>query len=180
MAQQELRTPKYPLPAFTLIVTVDGFHTGVWETAAMPSPLDRRRFHELSAAALGGLVAGTLAGCGSNGGNQKPVANKAAAAADTEKHLCRGLNECKGQGASGKNDCRGQGDCATIPAHECGGRNDCKGQGGCGPDVALNECKGKGGCHVPLMESAWETVRKRTEAAWTETKQLFGQAPEKM
>ena len=27
--------------------------------------------------------------------------------------------------------------------------------------AGANECKTHGGCHVPLMESAWETLRKR-------------------
>ncbi len=137
--------------------------------------LDRRRFHELSAAAIGGLVAGTVAGCGKNDPN-KPVAQVPTTAV-SERHLCRGLNDCKGQGSSGKNDCRGQGDCATYPEHGCSGDNECKGQGGCGDSVGLNDCKGKGVCHVPLMEPARETVRKRKETAWTKAAQKFADAP---
>jgi hypothetical protein len=99
--------------------------------------------------------------------------------AAAEKHLCRGLNECKGHSKSGKNECRGQGDCATLASHECGGQNECKGQGGCGETVGLNECKGKGGCSVPLMDSAWKTVRQRMEAKWSAANQKFAAAPEK-
>lgn len=142
----------------------------------MREPLDRRKFHELSAAAVGGLVAGTLAGCGSNE-PAKPNAGPPGKTAG-ERHLCRGLNECKGQGASGKNDCRGQGDCATL-THSCSGQNDCKGQGGCGPAAGANDCKGQGGCQAPLMASAWETVRKRKESAWTKASEKFSEAPEK-
>src|SRR5687768_1073127 len=118
-------------------------------------PIDRREFTQLTAAALAGLAVGATMGCS---GDAKPVATTSAAG---EKHLCRGLNECKGQGVSGKNDCRGQGDCATVEHHACGGDNTCKGLGGCGPSAGANDCKGQGGCHVPLMESAWDTVRKR-------------------
>lgn len=137
--------------------------------------LDRRQFHQLTAAALGGLVAGATLGCG----NSQPVAS--APAGGTDKHLCRGLNECKGQGAGGKNDCRGQGECATVEHHSCGGDNTCKGLGGCGPSVGANDCAGKGGCKVPLMESAWDTMRKRLEDKWTGAAQKFAPAPpEKM
>lgn len=144
--------------------------------------LDRRRFHELSAAALGGLVAGTIAGCGpANKGVPGPAPKGPTATnAKGELHLCRGLNDCQGQGTSGKNDCRGQGDCATVVHHTCAGENECKGLGGCGPNPAQNDCKGQGGCKVPLMESAWNKVRERKESAWTEQKQEFGAPPEKM
>ncbi|MFY9288778.1 MAG: hypothetical protein WAO98_09795 [Alphaproteobacteria bacterium] len=30
-----------------------------------------------------------------------------------EKHACKGLNSCKGQGKDGKNACKGHGSCAT-------------------------------------------------------------------
>jgi hypothetical protein len=138
--------------------------------------LDRRRFHELSAAAVGGLVAGTLAGCGPSE-PAKPVAGDPAKI-EGERHLCRGLNECKGQGVSGKNDCRGQGDCATL-THSCATENACKGQGGCGGTEGANDCKGKGGCSVPLMPAAWDTVRKRKESAWTKANEKFADAPPK-
>lgn len=139
----------------------------------MPSEwYDRRRFNELSAAALGGLVAGTLAGCGKTSPPDK------AGQAVAERHLCRGLNDCQGQGVSGDNACRGQGDCATL-THACNGKNDCKGQGGCGSDAGANACKEKGGCSVPLMAGAWKTVRERKSTAWTKAGEKFGEAPEK-
>ena len=141
------------------------------------SNFDRRRFHELSAAALGGL----MVGCS---GGTNPVPSKkiektgGETAAVNEKHLCRGLNDCKGQSKSAKNECRGQGDCATLASHDCGGHNECKEQGGCGEAAGLNECKGKGGCHVPLMESAWNTIRKRLEDKWSKGNTKFSPAPE--
>lgn len=136
------------------------------------SSLDRREFHRLTAAALGGIAAGSVLGCG--GGNSTPEAVRAA----SEVHLCRGLNECKGRGKGGDNACRGQGACATAKEHGCGGQNDCKWLGGCGTSVGANECKGKGGCHVPLMEDAWKTLREKREAEWKEKGLEMGAAPE--
>jgi hypothetical protein len=94
-----------------------------------------------------------------------------------EKHLCRGLNDCKSQGEGGQNACRGQGECATHQRHDCAGENACKGQGGCGEKVGLNDCKGQGGCAVPLMEEAWKTVRARKEESWQAANQEFADAP---
>ena len=82
----------------------------------------------------------------------------------TPKHVCGGMNECKGQGgcktgeggAAGKNSCKGKGGCATSAHHDCRGKNDCKGQGGCGTKEGgpgKNSCKGTGGCAVPIKES---------------------------
>lgn len=99
--------------------------------------------------------------------------------AKVEVHLCRGLNECKGQGKDAKNECRGQGTCATAKEHSCGGQNECKGLGGCGETVGMNECKTKGGCHVPLMDAAWDTLRKKKEDEWKEKKLDAGAAPAK-
>ena len=144
----------------------------------MTHRLDRRDFHKLTSAAIGGLAAGSLLGCGKSGGG--PVGVPGGGPVDMAKaevHLCRGLNECKGQGKGGENACRGQGACATAKEHSCGGQNECKGLGGCGETVGANECKTHGGCHVPLMESAWETLRKRKEAEWTEKKLESGSAP---
>jgi hypothetical protein len=131
---------------------------------------DRRDFNHLTAAALGGLAAGSLLGCSGPGSG-------GSSAAASDKHLCRGLNDCKGQGKGGDNECRGQGECATVAEHACGGNNDCKGLGGCGDNVGANDCKGKGGCHVPLMEGAWETLRQRKEGEWKAAKQEFGKEP---
>lgn len=30
-----------------------------------------------------------------------------------EKHACKGMNSCKGNGGDGKNECKGKGSCAT-------------------------------------------------------------------
>jgi hypothetical protein len=133
--------------------------------------LDRRTFHQLTAAAIGGLVAGASLGCGNK--DAKPGATASAG----DKHLCRGLNDCKGQGAGGKNDCRGQGDCATVAHHACGTENTCKGLGGCGDTAGINECAGKGGCHVPLMEGAWDQVRSLMVTKWKTAKQNYADAP---
>jgi hypothetical protein len=143
----------------------------------MKEQFDRRGFNKLTAAALGGLASGATIGCGA--GNRGTVAQSDKAAASAEVHLCRGLNECKGQGKDGKNECRGQGSCATAKEHSCGGENECKGLGGCGESVGKNDCKGKGGCHVPLMDSAWDTLRKRKEGEWAEKKLEVGVAPAK-
>lgn len=152
--------------------------------------LNRRDFHRLSMAAMGGIMAGAAVGCQ----EEKPVANKQEAetpkndpakpelpsVADGDKHLCRGLNACKGKGGgpeAGKNACAGQGECATVPEQSCGGKNECKGLGGCGDSAGANECKGKGGCHVPLMDFAWKKVRKRFEDKMKADKKPFGEAP---
>src|SRR4051794_12066657 len=89
--------------------------------------IDRRTFHQLTAAALSGIAAGSLAGCGGEKPGNKPAggATGTPVAAAAEVHLCRGLNDCKGKGKGGNNDCRGQGACATAKEHACGGKNDC-------------------------------------------------------
>jgi len=145
--------------------------------------IDRRDFHKLTTAALGGLATGSLLGCKPQGGAGGPAPVETTVA-KAEVHLCRGLNECKGQGKGGDNACRGQGNCATAKEHTCGGENECKGLGGCGEKVGANECKGHGGCHVPLMtdppgESAWDKLRKKKEAEWQEKKLEAGPAPAK-
>ena len=145
--------------------------------------IDRRDFHKLTTAALGGLAAGSLLGCKPQGG-AGGTAPAETTVAKAEVHLCRGLNECKGQGKGGDNACRGQGNCATAKEHTCGGENECKGLGGCGEKVGANECKGHGACHVPLMtdppgESAWDKLRKKKEAEWLKNMEEFGLAPPK-
>ncbi len=130
--------------------------------------MDRREFARLVAAAVGGIVAGgTLA---------FPLAGTAFA--DDEppaaKHACRGLNECKGQGAcktdlnacKGQNECRALGGCATVK-HECKGQNACKGLGGCRAGdnqcAGRNSCKGKGGCSAPRPAVRRAKGRKEPE-----------------
>lgn len=155
-----------------------------------PTNLDRRDFHKFTLAALGGLVAGTAPGCGGGGaGTPKsaPPPAPAAAGAGTlsdeekllvdERHVCRGLNTCKGLGRSKDNECAGMGTCAAMADHSCGGQNECKGEGGCGENPGMNACKGKGGCHIPLMEDAWTKTRAAFEAAMKKSGKIVGAAP---
>lgn len=160
-----------------------------------PSGMDRREFHQLTLAALSGVVAGTSIGCNNGAGtpSTKPSTTSApakatnqmtlTASAETnimdEPHTCRGLNSCKGKGRDKENACAGQGTCASIADATCSGQNECKGQGGCGSNPGMNDCKGQGGCHVPLMASAWETARAAFETAMAKNNKPFGPAPEK-
>jgi len=117
--------------------------------------MDRRRFTALLGAAVAGLA----------GAPRARARDEAAETSKEPKHVCKGLNECKGQGSckhgcgnngcGGKNDCKGKGGCASEAArHACQGQNTCKGLGGCASGdkgcAARNSCKGKGGCEVPL------------------------------
>jgi hypothetical protein len=120
--------------------------------------LNRREFHSLAAAAVGGAIAGSIAGCGETP-KKADDTDVSAAGKPKELHLCKGLNTCEGKGADGKNSCKGQGTCATYKHHQCASKNDCRGQGGCGSNVGSNECKGKGDCSVPLMDAAWKEAR---------------------
>ncbi|MHC4879689.1 MAG: hypothetical protein ACYTGL_24820 [Planctomycetota bacterium] len=165
------------------------------------SDLSRRDFNRFALTALGGVAAGSVVGCsdaGSGGGGAAaPDAGTTtpdsagaevpepgdvaeageASAAQADKHVCRGLNTCKGMGAGGENDCAGMGACATAAAHECATHNECKGQGGCGEKPGENACKGMGGCAVPLKEHAWSTARSNFEAAMKADGKEFGDAP---
>ena len=110
--------------------------------------MDRREFTKV----MGVVAAGMLAGSKAFGEDAKVEAK---AAAKAEKHVCKGHNDCKGQGAGGKNACKGKGACASASAkHDCKGKNECKGLGGCAPGdngcAGKNSCKGKGGCSVPV------------------------------
>ena len=143
----------------------------------MKEYFSRRDFGKLSAAAFGGLVAGAaLQGCG----KKEPAPTGDGGKNVTAKHACRGLNECKNQGASGENACAGQGTCATVAHHDCGGKNDCKNLGGCGANPGSNECKGHGGCHIPMKSDhgdAWKNARAAFEARRKEKGVTVGAAP---
>ncbi len=136
-----------------------------------PKDLNRRDFHKLSMAALGGVIGGVVfSNCGpaEKPAEEAPAASEAPPAAkppaeSAEKHVCRGLNACKGQGAGGENSCAGSGGCATSASHSCKGTNGCKGQGGCGETPGANACKGQGGCAVPLEDHAWGKAREQFE-----------------
>jgi len=114
--------------------------------------MDRRDFTKIMGAVVAGMVAGSKLSA-----DDKKTADKA-----TDKHICKGHNECKGKGGcktdknscAGMNDCKGKGGCASKAAkHDCKGSNDCKGMGGCKTDAhacaGKNDCKGKGGCAIP-------------------------------
>ena len=155
--------------------------------------MDRREFHQLSLAALCGVVAGASLGCNNGGGapakapapaapvagapGQISLTSEAEALIMDEPHTCRGLNSCKGLGRDKENSCAGQGTCASIADAVCGGHNECKGQGGCGENPGMNSCKGQGGCHIPLMASAWDTARAAFETAMKKNGKEFGSAP---
>lgn len=157
--------------------------------------LNRRHFHQFTVAAFGGLLTGSLAGCptestspkeaGSTTDAKAPPTDAAATSGAgeftsllmQEKHVCRGLNMCKGKGRTKENSCAGQGACASVADHACAQQNDCKGQGGCGATPGENACKGMGACHVPLMDEAWIAARKNFEAAMKAAGKEVGPAP---
>jgi hypothetical protein len=156
--------------------------------------LSRRDFHRLATAALGGVVAGSIAGCGdgaakptrksdagtqtaSKDGSSTAGTAPLATATAVAQHACRGLNECKGQGKDHKNECAGQGNCFTV-THECSGQNDCKNQGGCGGTNGFNDCKTKGGCgHFPISDKTWKKAREHFETRMKEAGKKVGPAP---
>jgi hypothetical protein len=133
--------------------------------------LSRREFGKLSLAALAGVCAGAHAAWGADAKkkDKNPLLG--------DKHVCRGINTCKGKGADKKNSCAGTGQCAIAKEHTCGAGNECKGQGGCGEHPGENACKGQGDCHVPLQSSAWKKARKRFEELMKADGKKFGKAP---
>ena len=119
--------------------------------------MTRRKFGSRLAAAVAGIGAAA-------------TATSLLAADKKAKHVCKGMNECKGQGGgpkgvAGKNSCKGHGECATVAKHDCKGMNDCKSQGGCSSGdnscAGKNSCKGKGGCQVPLKAKKSYVLRER-------------------
>ena len=72
--------------------------------------MDRRQFNTVMGAVVAGMVAGTKVFADSH------TEKKADA---TDKHICKGHNDCKGKGG-----------CKTE-ANACAGKNECKGKGGC-------------------------------------------------
>lgn len=138
--------------------------------------MNRREFEKLGMAAFAGLVAGSSV----QGADAKKEKKKNPLL--TDKHICRGLNTCKGKGggkAKGENECAGMGACAVAAAHSCHGENECRGQGGCGEHPGENECKGKGACGVPLSDGTWKKARKRFEELMKAEGKKFGAAPKK-
>jgi hypothetical protein len=118
--------------------------------------MNRREFAKkaLGAAAMGVLASTAL------------LAVETPKAEGSDKHVCKGMNSCKGKGGcatkengcAGQNSCKGKGGCATSAKHDCKGKNACKGQGGCKSGdngcAGKNSCEGKGGCAVPIKKAA--------------------------
>lgn len=66
---------------------------------------------KLATAALTGLLGLGFVGAGvAHAADAAPTASMDKV---KEKHACKGMNSCKGQGGDGKNACKGQGSCAT-------------------------------------------------------------------
>src|SRR5262245_54140748 len=124
------------------------------------SLLNRRDFQRLMAAALGGLAAGSALNHSAEAADA-PKKDKNKNPMLGEPHVCRGINMCKGLGASKDNACAGQGQCATAKAHSCHADNECRGQGGCGAKPGENNCKGMGECGVPMASKTWKKARAR-------------------
>ncbi|MBV8201922.1 MAG: hypothetical protein JOZ15_14985, partial [Acidobacteria bacterium] len=74
--------------------------------------LNRRDLGKLTAAALGGAIAGSLL---APMGQPGLFAAEPAKADDShwlkDPHICCGLNTCKGHGKGASNDCAGMGSC---------------------------------------------------------------------
>ena len=144
--------------------------------------LNRRDFDRLTAAAVGGLLAGAGAAGAAFGADDEPKVPKKDPKKNPllgEPHVCRGINMCKGLGADKKNACAGQGACATAKAHFCHFENECRGQGGCGAKPGENACKGKGECAVPMSSKAWKRARARFEELMKKEGKKVGPAPPK-
>ena len=141
--------------------------------------LNRRRFHGLTMAAFGGLMAGAGSAAAQEGRDQKGQTNVDPSLLLQEPHVCRGLNTCMNKGKGKQNACAGQGSCAVVEAHACHGHNECKGQGGCGGYPGQNTCKAKGHCAVPLSDTTWAIARKQYEHLMKELDKEFGAAPKK-
>ena len=137
--------------------------------------LSRRDFGKLTMAVFGGVLLGT--GLAASAAEADSKHDPALLMQD--KHVCRGLNTCKGKAKGGENSCAGTGKCAVAEAHSCKGDNACKGQGGCGEYAGQNSCKGQGSCEVPLNDKTWKKARKAFEAQMKKAGKTVGEAPKK-
>jgi hypothetical protein len=143
-----------------------------------PNELNRRDFTKLTAAVVGGLIAGVNTAQAEDAKHKDP--KKEGFPWLQDPHICRGLNhKCTEEVKGKKNDCAGQAFYPTIKDHKCKGMNDCAGEGGCGEHPGENKCKGMGDCAVPLSDKTWEIARKKFEAAMTKAGKKFGKAPAK-
>jgi len=77
------------------------------------------------AAAMTGLLSGTVARVNAQDNQEKPKASGKKAVA--EKHSCAGKNSCKGKGGCKSSD------------NGCKGKNSCKGKGGCATDGSMKK-----------------------------------------
>jgi len=143
------------------------------------SELNRRDFQRLTAAAIGGLLAGAAAVENAFAADEAPKKDKSKNPMLGEPHVCRGINLCKGLGSTKDNACAGQGACATARAHTCHTHNECRGQGGCGAKPGENECKGMGECGVPMSAKTWKKARTRFEELMAKEGKKVGPAPAK-
>lgn len=142
--------------------------------------MDRREFHKLAAAAVGGLVAGASLAVTAAAEDKPKKKDPDKPLLLQEPHICRGLNPtCKSEVKGKENDCAGQARGPTVKEHKCKGMSDCVGLGGCGEHPGENKCKGMGDCAVPLSDKAWAKARKNFEAAMTKAGKKFGDAPKK-
>jgi hypothetical protein len=157
-------------------LSLDNFVRAEGETAVNSNDLSRREFAKLTAAALGGVVAGaTVSRIGSAA--ERQILDESPLTSG--KNVCRGLNPKCGGHKGGSNQCAGRGSCHTANKHTCHGSNDCKGEGGCGKQPGENACKGEGECGVPLGEAAWKRARANFETAMKGAGKKFGPAPSK-
>jgi hypothetical protein len=141
--------------------------------------LNRRDFQRLTAAAVGGLLAGATISVQALAADAPPKKDKNKNAMLGEPHVCRGINMCKGLGATKDNACAGQGACATAKAHGCHADNECRGQGGCGAKPGENSCKAMGECGVPMASKTWTKARARFEELMKKEGKKVGPAPPK-
>ncbi len=141
--------------------------------------LNRRDFQRLTAAAVGGLLAGATVSVQALAADAPPKKDKNKNPMLGEPHVCRGINMCKGLGAGKDNACAGQGSCATANKHSCHADNECRGQGGCGAKPGENACKGMGECGVPMGGKTWTKARTRFEELMKAEGKKVGPAPPK-
>jgi hypothetical protein len=141
------------------------------------SNLNRRDFQRITAAAVGGLLAGAASGRSAFAADAPPQKDQNKNPMLGEPHVCRGINMCKGLGAGKQNACAGQGTCATAKAHGCHADNECRGQGGCGAKPGENSCKAMGECAVPMSGKTWKKARAKFEELMTKEGKKVGPAP---
>jgi len=169
------------------------------------SHFSRRDFNRLSAAAFGGMMAGTMIGCqpAADDGDSGPANGGPAdggpadggpaddgsggrsddagdAGGGDDESASADVHVCRGLNAcSGEsNGCAGTSQCATAAAHTCGGQNACKGQGGCGENPGGNDCKEQGHCAVPLKADMWTKARAAFEEKMKAEGKVVGPAPD--